>query len=91
MQGGQRGRSTRSIRSQTNVALEIAHGVKGLVPKDAVNAPRVKTHTRQALLQLSDVVAAQQVADLKAQQSIAQGPVSFIEGSHGVWPNNAVN
>ena len=71
--------------------MEIAHGVKRLMPEDAVNAPRVKTHARQSLLQLSDVIAAKQVADLIAQQAIAQGPVGFIEGSHGVRPNNAVN
>jgi hypothetical protein len=71
--------------------LEIAHRVKGLMPKDAVNAPRVKTHARQSLLQLSDVIAAKQMADLIAQQAIAQRPVGFIKGTHGVRPNNAVN
>jgi hypothetical protein len=91
MQGRQRGRSTGPISNEANIALEIAHGVKGLMPEDAVNAPRVKTHARQSLLQLSDVIAAKQVADLIAQQAIAQGPVGFIEGSHGVRPNNAVN
>lgn len=80
-----------AVDGEANVALEFGEGGGGVLPEDAVDPPGVEAESRQSLLQLSDVVAAQHGLAQVQQAPLTKAVAGFHQSGPGLGTADAVD
>ena len=84
-------RTDLAVRAQADAALEGADRRLGVGPEEPVDPARVEAEAEESLLELGDVVAADQVPGGVSQQPVAELPLGCVERCVGPGPDDAVD
>ena len=80
-----------AVSLESDIALELAEGGVGQLAEDAIGAPTVEAHARQASLEVHDVIPADEVARGEGKNAITQTPTGFLQVPEGLRSDDAVH
>ncbi len=87
----QGGRPAGAVGRDADVALEVAHGLLGLVAVAAVDLADLEAEVEQPLLECDHVVAGEHVARDVGQQPVAEPPPGLLQHAVGARTDDAVD
>jgi hypothetical protein len=87
---GDRLRPADAVGGQTDVALQLLHGRRGLGPEDGVLAPGVEAEGVELALERPDVVAPEH-GGAEEEEPVAQAVTALVERPPGLGADHAVD